>query len=264
MRTKYWSESKIGKWLYGTDVPEFLTGEEWNRWNAEVKSQRPIRYWIANTLLDKIQDFVNWPLDKLYELKYYAINRWIDQTHALVAHPKHIKPGQYMDLSERILYCLFDELVDFVEIELAYHNFRWTEEKAKQLSWWQGGKWRTRTWRSREAGMDYLEWASDLTDAEFIPEGSDRKPELTFQATCAREIRELYLWWTEIRPKRFDPYDRPEFDNPNLFTLNEVSAEDKKKRREFFDRVRKLETDHMNEDQEMLIRLVKIRKGLWT
>jgi len=205
MRSEYWSNSKFADWIRGTDKLKAATGDEWASWNKTAKSAYPFRYWIAEEALDKLQDIVYWIPDKLYSIKYYVVNRWIDQSHALVAHSKHVKPGQWMDLDYRILHCLFDELVDFVEIEKAYSNFRWDAEKQKDMRWWQVGRWRTRTWRSAEAGIDYLKWEMSLTDEEWIDDKSKAKP--TAQAEAAQEILDLYTWWTETYPNRPDPFD---------------------------------------------------------
>lgn len=170
MRSEYWSNSKFADWIRGTDKLKVGTGDECAEWEKTAKTKNSIRYWIAEEGLDKLQDILYWIPDKLYSIKYYVVNRWIDQSHALVAHPKHIKPGKWMDLEHRMLYCLFDELVDFVEIEKAYSNFRWEREKCKDRKWWQVGKWRTRTWRSPEAGIEHLKWEMTLTDEEWLEE----------------------------------------------------------------------------------------------
>lgn len=199
-------------------------------------------------------------LNKLYSLKYYITNRWIDQSHALVAHREHIPRGSYRDLDDRILYCLFDELVDFVEIEKAYMNFRFDAEKSKDKKWWQVGRWRTRTWRNPEAGIDYLEW--EISDTDTVTAG---------QGYYAKEVLELYKWWKEVYPKRVDPMDASGWsaycdskrergigfleDDPD-FTKEEIY--------EMVDKSNELEEQYRKEEDEMLIRLIKIRGCLWT
>jgi hypothetical protein len=194
---KYWSESKLAKKILGEEKPFALSSDEWNEWHSSVKRNKPIRYWIVEELLDKIQSIVSWPSNIFYDIKYYIVNRWIDQSHALVAHPKHIKPGKWQDLDFRILHCNFDELIDFVEIEKAYSNYRWDSVKLKQLNWWQGGRWRTRTWRNVEAGLDQLKWESELSEKETS----------TSHIEAAKEIMFLYDWWVNVRPTRPDPMD---------------------------------------------------------
>lgn len=269
MRTNYWSCSKLADRIRGTAKPLALDGDGWKKWKQDAKKKHPIRYWIADEGLNRLQDTIMWPIDKLYSIKYYIVNRWVDQSHALVAHPKHIRPGQWMDLDYRILHCLFDELVDFVEIEKAYSNYRWQEEKLKQLKWWQGGRWRTRTWRSAEAGIDHLKWEMTLTDEDWIEDKSQAKP--TAQAEAAREILKLYTWWTETYANRPDPYDVSGWSDyceskreRGIGLLETDPEEDREKTHKILDHNRKIEEQYNQEEEEMLIRLIKIRGSLWT
>jgi hypothetical protein len=269
MKSNYWSDSKFADWLRCTAKPYALDSKEWKEWEASAKANHPIRYWIVEKAFDSIQKVIYWPVDKLYNAKYYIVNRWIDQSHALVAHPKHIKPGQYRDFDYRILICLFDELVDFVEIEKAYSNYRWSEEKQKGMKWWQVGRWRTRTWRSAEAGLAHLEWESTLTDEEWIEDKSQAK--LTLQAETAKEIIALYKWWTEVYPNRPEPMDASGWsaycDNQRergIDFFDEDPEADKWDTRSMHDKMREMEKSYEAEDTEMLIRLIKIRGSLWT
>lgn len=268
-RSQYWGSTKFADRIRGIVKPYAATGDEWERWRKEAKEKSPIRYWIADTLLDSIQDVINWPVDKIYDVKYYIVNRWVDQSYALVAHPKHIKRGQWMDLDNRILYCLFDELVDFVEIEKAYCNYRWDEEKAKSKRWWQVGRWRTRTWRSAEAGIDHLEWEMSLTDEEWIDDKTQAKP--TAQAITAKEVFDLYTWWTQVYPNRPDPYDVSGWSaycdsrrERGVGMLCSDPEKDKWNVDEILKKSNEIEKQYQDEEQEMLIRLIKVRKNLWT
>jgi hypothetical protein len=262
----HWSCTKFADRIRGAEKPDSASGKEWNRWETDAKAKHPIRYWITEEALDAIQGFIWWPVDKLYKIKYYIVNRWFDQSHALVSHQKHIKPGDWCDLGDRMLYCLFDELVDFVEIEKAYSNYRWDEEKIKTLEWWQGGRWRTRTWRSAEAGLNHLSWEMSLTDEEWITDKSKAKP--TAQADAAREIVELYKWWIEVYPNRPDPMDASGWsaycDSKRDNLLDVLEEDNGMDTQPMLDKIRELEEQYQKEDTEMLIRLIKIRGHLWT
>jgi len=271
MRMRYWTCSRFADWLRGTDKPYALDSKGWTEWENTAKSKHPIRYWIADEGLRYLQDAIFWIPDQLYHAKYYIVNRWIDQSHALVAHPKHIKPGQYRDMDYRILVCLFDELVNFVEIEKAYSNYRWSEEKQNGMRWWQVGRWRTRTWRSAEAGLQYLEWESKLTNVEWLPEEEKNNAELTSQAKVAIEIIALYKWWTEIYPNRPEPMDESGWSaycddkrDRGIKFLEDDPDEDKYDTKSMQDKMRKIEDKYEKEDTKMLIRLIKIRATLWS
>lgn len=258
-RSNTWAFSSFADRVRGSKKPCAATIEEWNEWEQKAKDSHPIRFWITETALDFLQDMIYWPVDILYELKYYIVNRWIDQSHALVAHSKHIKPGSYADFDYRILHCLFDELVDFVEIEKAYSNYRWKEEKCKQMKWWQGGAWRTRTWRSPEDGLEYLRWEAHPGD-EDIPSS---------QSEAAKEILDMYDWWVNRRPLREDPMEASGWsDYCDSFRSSDlglcgVLEDDKTDVKPMLDHMRKLEEQYHDEDTEMLIRLIKIRGHLW-
>lgn len=270
-RTNHWTCSKFADWLRGTAKPVALTGDGWKTWKQESEKKYPIRYWIAEEGLDYLQNFLMWPIDKIYDIKYYIVNRWIDQSYALVAHPKHIKPGDWRDMDTRILYCLFDELVDFVEIEKAYSNYRWDEEKRKGMRWWQVGRWRTRTWRSAEAGIDHLKWEMSLTDEEWLEENKKHESKPTAQAIAAQEIYDLYKWWTEVYPNRPDPYDVTGWTDycetrreRGIGFMETDPSENKEKTNKILNEIREIETAYDKEEEEMLIRLIKVRKSLWT
>jgi hypothetical protein len=278
MRKNYWSCSKLADRIRGTPKPKAETSEGWNAWRKAAMSSHSVRYWIAEEGLDYLQSFVYWVPDKLYAIKYYINNRWITKTHALTAHPRDIKPGTWQDVGNRFLPCLFNELQDYVEIELAWWHLAWSkkEERAKyNMPWWAVGWWRVRTWRCPQAGLDNLAWQSNLTWSEEEV-GSDHselgKP--THQAIKAREILALYRWWTETYRNRPDPYDasgwtrvceqiREENDGSLSFS-DPIDSALKEAKDNSFKSLQDIEAEYEAEDEEMLIRLIKVRHALWT
>ena len=91
-----------------------------------------MRYWIAEEALDYLQDFITWPVRKIYDIKYYINNRWVSKTHALTASVKDIPRGEWRDVGHRFLPCLFNELVDFVEIELPSNMLMWMDKEEQK------------------------------------------------------------------------------------------------------------------------------------
>ena len=274
MRSNYWSCSKLADWLRGTPKLKCGTSEEWDAWYASSAKAHPIRYWIAEEALDAIQNFVNYPMDKLNDIRYYINNRWVSKSHALTADPRDIRPGSWSDVGNRFLPCLFKELVDFVEIEQAWHHCMWDDAAKTKFAvpWWRSGWLRWRTWRSPEAGMEYLRWASTLTNRDLIEE--DVAPEPTYQATSAKEIIELYTWWTVTYRNRPDPYEASGWtavceesraaNGGKLHFGTEKDPALKKKSDKAHKLLRKIEEAYEKEDEEMMIRLIKIRQSLWT
>jgi len=275
--SNYWTCSKFADWLRGTERPHSATSEGWDEWTEKAKSAHPIRFWIADDGLDYLQDFVTWPVSTLYSIKYYVNNRWVTRTHALTANPKDIKPGNWCDVGNRFLPCLFNELVDFVEVELAWWHIAWDTEARNQFEapWYASGWFRWRTWRNPECGLANLEWQRKLIhDDEWVKKDDPSYGKPTPQAVKAQEILDLYKWWTETYRNRPDPYDASGWsaycevsrlaNNGKLHFGADKSSELKKMSDNAHKLLQKIEADYEAEDEAMMIRLIKVRHGLWT
>ncbi len=278
MRNHYWTCSKFADWIRGTTKGGAKTSEGWHDWEVRAKRDHPFRYWLAEEGLDIIQNIVYWPTDKLYALKYYINNRFVTRTHSLTAHVRDIRPGTWCDVGNRFLPCLFNELVDFVEIELAWWHIAWAdkEEKLKyKAPFWATGWFRWRTWRCPQAGLDNLEWQRNLRwqEDECAP-GSPNIGKPTPQAEKAQEILDLYKWWTEVYPNRPDPHDASgwsayceasrQANGGKLSFSGDKTPELKKMSDKAHKLLRKIEAAYEKEDEAMMIRLIKVRHGLWT
>lgn len=235
-RFNYWSCSKIADRIRGTSKPTALEWEAWDSWRDEAKKKHPIRYWIAEEMLDFLQDIVNLPFDIYHTVEVYIRNRYIDKIHYLRTG---LKLGEYYDLDWRILNGLFNELVIYVEGELAHTMKVYKNRKYKFVKG-----------RCKRAGLDHLDWAMNLKmneDYGILPDDKDYgKP--TAQAVIAKKIYELYNWWLD-REYRANPHD--------LFTKE-------KDGQYYYRKIAKMEDDYDKEDTKMLIELVKIRGHLWT
>jgi len=279
MRSHYWTIGKFADWIRGTPKGNAKTSEGWDAWYADAAKAHPIRYWIAEEGLDFLQTVVYYIPDKLNDVRYYINNRWVSRSHSLTAHPRDIKPGQWQDVGNRFLPCLFNELVDFVEVEQAWHHCIWSDEAKTKFNvpWYRKGWLRWRTWRSPEAGMEYLQWASGLTIGEDMGADPTSKNygEPTYQAQAAKEIIELYTWWTTTYRNRPDPHDASGWsaycDASRIANGGKLSwsSEDKtpelkKKSTDALKLLRKIEAAYEKEDEAMMIRLIKIRQSLWT
>jgi len=235
-RIHYWNCSKFANWIRGENKPYALEWHKWDEWHKEQKQKRPIRYWLSDTFLKKLQDIVYFPVDVYRTVKIYIRNRYIDKIQYLHTG---LKLGEYYDLDYRILHGLFNELVDFVELELASLR-RW--DKDKNYKFVKG--------RYQEAQDDYFRWANHLK----------HQGRLTEQAKASRKIKELYEWWKYIRPQRKNPYD-----NDSLGDIDDILDNKRfKKKKKLYEKAYDLEQEHDDEDTRMLIELIKIRNHLWT
>ena len=274
--SNYWSCSPIADWIRGTKKLNVGTSQQWNEWSDEAQLKHKFRYWVAEEFLGYLQDFVTYPVRKLYDLKYYVNNRWVSHSHALTAHPRDIKPGKWRDVGNRFLPCLFNELVDFVEIEQASHHIAWgsKEERAKYNSpFWACGWFKWRTWRCPQAGLDYLDWAMSLTNTDWCDPTDPEYGKPTHQAIRSGKIKELYLWWTTVYRNRPDPYDASGWSdyceasrlaNGGKLLIGDLTPELKKMSNKAHKLLTKIETQYEKEDTLMLKRLIDIRGSLWT
>lgn len=76
------------------------------------------------------------------------------------------------------------------------------------------------------------------------------------------EACELYRWWTIERPQRPEPFDavgEPEGDPEWERKFGERAFSDRQ-----YHKVHEIEEAYQQEDQDMLHRLINIRRGLWT
>ena len=235
-RIHYWNCSKFANWIRGEHKPYALEWDQWDKWENEQKKKRPLRYWLSDTFLKILQDIVYFPLDIYGTIKIYIRNRYIDKLQYLHTG---LKPGEYYDLDYRIIHALFNELVDFVELELS-SSMKW--DNSKKYKFVKG--------RCKEAQDDYFKWANHLK----------HQGRLTEQAKASRKIQKLYEWWKYIRPQRKNPYD-----NDSLGDIEDILDTKKfKTKQKMYQKAYDLEKEYDDEDTKMLIELIKVRNHLWT
>lgn len=252
--------SKFRDWM-AYNPPGALSSTGWRLFEREFKVRAPVRFWITKDLRRKVILPIQW--------KYTAVADWIrfrtyDKYHVLKTG---LEPG-YTSVQHQILNVNFNLLKDFVETEQAWHHYICSEELRFKMSWLE--KYMPLyhvvfPFRRPELGIEHLEWAATLDDPSLPPH--EQSPH---QAESAREILALYRWWVNIRPSRKElvppPYSDqglddfmacfdPEFDrDAEDFKAHQASFEDREKQATLWDL----------EDDEMLVRLMKIRKELWT
>ena len=151
-------------------------------------------------------------------------------------------PPGYYDKDEVLLRVNFQLMVDYVEVELAWMQVIFDKEAAEEYGapsrWWK--RLSGRSWRSELAGLDYLNWACNLDNPDNGEDEGYREASKS-QAEFSRELLLIYAWWKHIRPQRIDPWTQK--DTTKAFDIEE---------------------SYDKEDEEMLCRLMKIRKGLWS
>ncbi len=240
------------------DPPSSLDMDGWNAWEEGFKKKAPVRYFIKYYIVLKIGGFfaslshIGWAIRYRTVRKYHLVNT-------------KLNPG-YHEIDTRMLHANFELLVDYVEIECA--NMAQTVDRHELIAerGWKHSHlprmMKIKEFRSRELGMRHLKWEATLASAELNE--FERSPS---QAARAVQIMILYTWWKDVYP------NREELPSPdkNSVGLEFLSKKWKKKNPEMSARidqwardVHTQESDWDKEEEEMLIALMKIRKGLWT
>ena len=248
------------KGLFGIKKPDALSMIGWTNWDKMAKAQHPFRYWLSEITDVKlpvawrhyVSDNLDWVIHRTYH-RYHRLNTGLE-------------PG-YSDTAEMLLHTPFTMLVDFIEIEKA-HMYGWSDDHDSKQGpkWWQHGP--LDNWRSPKMGLEHLYWEIDLVKDESwgLKEGDAEYGESTKQAAMAQEQLDLYIWWKR-REIRIDPMDTSGLNewyenNPrtSIFEINRTSPEYDILSKASY----KIETAYNDEDEAMLIRLMKIRSSLWT
>lgn len=271
------------KWLrkkFNIEKPSALGWGQWDIWEQELKAQRPVAFFLTETLPEWLQKPAEWIIDPIDDAIYYLRRRFTYRTHLLKTE---LKPGKYYDVDTRILHGVFTEFQDFIECEKAWASVRWEDKEVRKkynIKWYHDNWYfRWTPWRCPQAGIDHLKWEMDLFDDEHVTHDHN-------QAICAQEQMLLYIWWTQFRKHRTDVsswqesgleafYDlmdkkygadkwsgyRHVAHHGSMVKLDTVDQAE-------FDRLQQvndaLEERWKLEDDEMLARLMKIRRSLWT
>lgn len=234
-------------------------------------------------------------LEKIY---YKTYKKLIDFKYLIkwgIFKKRHIISIQtldrdYHDPDTRLLHGCFQIIVDFVEIEKAHRQRSANFYEKKGIKWWlyKNTPWWIENlvfpYRSRELGLDYLNWEMSLPEENVLnEEGNIIEYACAGQAVAAREVRELYLWWKDIYPNRQDPMDRSGLsdffdknrskmllfrkssDHPECYeSYNTLTEEEEKEYHNLSKLNSQMEAEDLEEEKEMLRRLVNIKETLWT
>jgi hypothetical protein len=245
-RINYWSCSKFADFVRGEQKPFALGFDEWDEWRDDVRRRRPVRYFLAEEVSDRLQDVLYFPKDIYRTIRAYVDNRFIHKTHCLKTG---LRPGSFYELEHRMLHGLFNELKEFVEVDLGTTYASWHE-----------GDFKIRGGKCPEAGLAYLEWAIGLKmDEEYgVSKKSSKYGKPTRQAEVAKEIKEIYEWWSG-RDDRPDPSEVSGWSK----ACEENSKLSEKKTLTAYKKMEAIEKKYDREDDDMLFRLIKIRRDLW-
>lgn len=192
-RMNYWSQSKVVGYLDRNGIRQQTKKTSYTP--DEVLERFRMKDGFFESLVDKLQNLVMFPLDVVYSVRVHFKNKK-GKTHVLSAD---LDEGSWYDLTYRIPVCLFTELEKFVE---------------------------------QEKGLEMHEWEKTLTHNNEWEKDNPYYGQLTPQALNAIEQEVIYKWWKENKNREYSTWEE--------------------------------EQKYETEEQEMLIRLVKIYRSLWT
>lgn len=229
--------------------PSALPLGSWGKRDERLRARFPIRFFVWDTL----PDF--WSIQVVN--RYKAAKNWIrfrtwDRYDVLRLEISK----DYHDPDYRMLHANFQILKDFVEIELAAWQENSEDDTTNASTKWflshctkTFHRYKKKQIRRGDLGLKHLEWEIEETQGN--------------QRDAAKEKKILYLWWTVSRPLRADVYDSPLFEKDDG-DVDLKTLFNKPFNRRLANMRSNLEEFYTKEDEEMLIRLMRIRRSLWT
>lgn len=244
----YWSISKFANLVRGTPTLKMGTTEEWREWTAAAKLAHPVRFWLSDTALDVVQDTLRYPSKKVNDIRWYIHNRYVIKSHQMTAPVSQIKPGEWQEFGDRMLPCLFGELINFVDHQLSYKEKGFTILGITALA--------------EQCQLTYDKHWCEPTDEEW--------GKYTPQAIGAQEILALYTWWNEVYLHRIDPNELSGWNKlcdrldakEDFWTTTPVYTPEESAAA--FKLLDEIEQQYKEEDTQMMIRLIQVRGSLWT
>jgi len=245
-------------------------------------------------------DIFNKKQNKLVKFFKYLKNHLYDDIERFIAYRTYdrynsikiptLSPNYY-DKDTILLHGMFALLVDFIEVELASRQYACELHDNKNKNFLGKLKYRFCNSlpknRKAELGLKYVDFYRNYTEECEYADAEDLKKYENKTRQFGNELFELYKWWTVKYPNRKDPMElsgwsdfcdlyrdkmhkfkevRPElcYGMPLYEMYDELTPEQKEQEKQLLDSCWKIEEEQHQEDEDMLIRLIKIRRNLWT
>ena len=239
------------------DMPEALEPGKWAEWDAEQKKNTPIRWFFADTVPDFFNENLVWPIERNYR-KFKA--RWIHKEWMVI--PRRLDKYEYVENDTLMIHSMFEILEKYVLEEKSHMWHVFSDDISPPKD----------DYEKFNYAMKHLDWEIALCkdmDLKHSPPCTERS-----QSHTAKETKELFFWWVNERPDRVDPYEnmwyqkyhemRKERGFDEFSMRNDNTPEEEEVYKKAMDLATVLEEKYRDEDEEMMIRLVKISPGMWT
>jgi hypothetical protein len=253
--------------------------QTYKEWKENFKTNRPITYWLTETmpkyyavLLDKIDDKWYDVKDKLGNFLIHRSDRW----------KTGVSRWDYESADELMLQVNFEQYVEFVETVFAHryirtmvHRNRKADPDGEEEKKWvkidkAAGRYpllRWKKYRNKEYALQYLHQQMAIPHDGYTPADEIRR---LCRAMC------LYVWWTQVRPNRGESEERSGLkafrdrmtakhgDKEMAWTYSSLTKEEQDEYGKLMNADDDLEQKWLDEDTDMLVLLVKERRNLWT
>lgn len=204
-------------------------GKTWQDWHRTVKAMHPVKYWFSETLVNFVRHKIYWPIKHPVSDAHY----WL---------VSHIIPGRryhMLDLRQTHHH-------DTNHPDKCYHH-GWIDVPDKMLFALFNllGEY-----LNKEKPHDLTQWYS--RDKIESDEG------MKTQQASLDEARAIHHWWISERDNQID-------ERNHLQHLWYEAKKDKDPQREiYWTKLKELDAKLEDKDDEMVVRLMKIRRTLWT
>lgn len=248
---------KIDRWLAYNPVGA-MSSKGWRLFDKEFREKAPIRWYFHKKFKS---DFVYPVTRKISSVYWWIKYRTTNRYHVICTG---LPPG-YNDIHNVMLHTNFHIFMNFIEIEQAQSCYVFDFEKVQ--TFWEKYLpyyWKFNTFPAEKYAMKHLNWAAGLDDANIQIHNQS-----ILQAEVARESILLYKWWKYDRPARRTAH-HVMVDNQGLGTMSMFDSDFDRTAPDYIQYQLELKVADLNdelweqEDEAMLIRLIKIRKSLWT
>ena len=267
-----YSDLKLFKWLrrkiFRIEKPYFLPFSRWETWNRRMPREHPIGWLITEQIPRAMECVVGFFVDPLITLKQKYVMRYVTRPHLINTG---LSCSREHDFKIKFLHGLFSELTYYVEVVLANRWTVWSvplQEKYGYPKWRRHWWARWRQWRCAEAGLDGIRWQ---INTDLLPGMVTTGTRSESAAEKAREVIILYSWWVHIRPQRRTSWAEAGLEAfwaelDNKYGLSWVrgmwSAEDEQLHHALLIEQDRIEAQRAEEDQKMMIRLIKLAPSL--
>ena len=239
---------KLEKYFF-PDTPRSATWPEWKKIRAEQKNKHPLAYWLFNKLPSLL-----WA----YNQRYIQDTIWSFKYRFLKKHQYHIirtelKP-EYHELDTMMLYGMMSIIVRFVERQHPFCGMVWDK-------WVAAAKADATTRKVLKKYNIAEKW-----EYQLMPD-----TQIDAYLTCDK----IYKWWRDTYPNRVElDFDYPDGFDPLMFFGGGAEHDESMKADRYYpvylewkrhnEATALQEQNWIQEEQDMLLEVVRIRKHLWT